>query len=147
LTADTTMARVAISVVNNKDGHHHCCHRPEMLLPPPPSRHCHQRQQQRLHCHHHHNIDCHRRKTAIGSVPPLPPTTTTATLTLITLVLALPRTRIKRWVGGCAATHLIHCSRGCHCCWCHLCLRSQDVGAKEDGCSIRQDCHADHGQE
>ncbi len=117
----------------------------------------------RNYCHHHHRVvvindssedtiayttsDRHCRKTAIGSVPPPPLTTTTATLTLIALVLTLPRTRIEQRGGGRAVTRLIH-RRRCHRCRRHLHLRSQDGGIKEDGCIKRQDSHADiHSRE
>jgi hypothetical protein len=73
------------------------------------------------------------------------PMTMTAILTLITL--ALPRTRIGWWGGGRAVTRLIRCHHS-HCCWCHLCLYSQEEGAKEDGRGDRQGRNANiHGRE
>ncbi len=78
----------------------------------------------------------------MASLPP-PPTTTTATLALVplALALALPQTKIGWWGGGCITMCLIlHC-RGC-CCWCHLCLHSQDHGTKDDGRGNRIGRHA-----
>ncbi len=71
---------------------------------------------------------------------PLPPTTTIATLTLITLTLALPWTRIGRGGGGHALTHLISfCYSRRQ--WHHLCLHLQDGGAKDNGRGDRQGNH------
>jgi hypothetical protein len=66
---------------------------------------------------------------------PMPPMTMTANLAFI--ALALPLTRIGLQGGGRTVTRLIRCRHGC-CCWCHLCLHSQDDSAKKDGCSNRQ---------
>ncbi len=71
---------------------------------------------------------------------PMPPTTMTAILAHI--ALALPRRRIGRQGGGHAMMQLMCCCHGC-CCWCHLCLHSQNDGAKKDDHSNRQGCNAD----
>jgi hypothetical protein len=70
---------------------------------------------------------------------PLPPLTMTTILALIALTLALAWTRIVWRGGGCAVMHCICCCHGCRG-WCHLCLRLQDNGGKDDGRGNRQGC-------
>ena len=65
----------------------------------------------------------------------------TATLALVALALAVPRRRIKRRGGDRAKMRLIHPRHGRRC-WRCLHLRSQDNGAKEDGCGNRRVRHA-----
>ncbi len=90
-----------------------------------------------------------RQLMAAAMMASLPPAimTMTAILALIALILALSWTRIGRRGGERAVMHLIcHCHGRCH--WHHLCLHSQDNGAKDNGRGNRRGRNPNiHGQE
>jgi hypothetical protein len=76
---------------------------------------------------------------AAATMASLPPDimTMTAILAVIALAFTLSWTWIRRWGGGRAVTHLICPCHSLHH-WRHLCLHSQDDGAKDNGCGDKR---------